>query len=126
MIAAPTESAFTSTSSSLLVSFRNGVGILTLADIFQLGRDCSEFGFGVEQRFEFAQDRLDFAGFADMADHRVESFESVAGDAKNGGIVRTDFSGLNKFLRDADSHAAGGFSEDAFAISQHLHAVANF
>src|ERR1051325_6555385 len=96
MIAAPTESAFTSTSSSFLVSFRNGVGILTLADIFQLGRDCSEFGFGVEQRFEFAQARLDFAGLANVADDRVEGFETVAGDAKDGGIVRADFAGLDR------------------------------
>src|SRR3954471_7491067 len=111
-MAAPTESAFTSTSSSLLVSLRNGVGILTLADINQSDRNCSDFGFGVEQGFEFAQARLDFARLADMAGHRFECLEPVAGDAQHRRIVRSYFAGVDQLLGDANGDAAGSFGEN--------------
>src|SRR6185369_9202335 len=75
---------------------------------------------------EFAQARLDFTRLANVSDHRVKRLESVARDAKHGRFVRWNFPGGDKLLRDANGHAAGGFSKDALAFGEHADAVANF
>src|ERR1017187_6662959 len=99
-IASPMVAALISTSSSLLVNLRSGVGIRTFFDI----NLRIHFFLLRQQRLELAQARLDFARFAAMTLHGVERLQSVAGHADDGGRILRNLAARNEFLR----HVPGG------------------
>src|ERR1017187_10012759 len=150
-IASPMVAALTSTSSSLLVNLRSGVGIRTFFGIIKNGLldcwsnrlmeasinpaihsssnptwfSCIHLFFMRQQRLEFAQAGLDFARFAYMAGHGVERLQSVAGDAKDRGIISRNFARRNEFLRHTHGHTAGRLGKNAFRLRQQLDGVAD-
>src|SRR6186997_1409248 len=93
--------AFTSTISSLLVNFRNGVGILTFVGIIILVHPgdeprVSHSGSGVDQRrilggeqwLELTQAGLNLARMAAMPIDGIKRLEAIARHAENDGILR--------------------------------------
>src|SRR5688572_25278540 len=96
----PMVAALTSTNSSLLVSLRRGVGILTFFAINYLRRGRA-FVL-VQQALKFAQAGLDLAGPAGVAVHRVEGFQTIASNAEHDRIFGRDFARGNEFFGDAD------------------------
>src|ERR1017187_652497 len=151
-IASPMVAALTSTSSSLLVNLRSGVGIRTFFGIIKNGLldcwsnrlmeasinpaihsssnptwfSCIHLFFMRQQGFELAQARLDFARLAPGAGHGFECLQAVAGDTENGGIISRNFARRNEFLRHAYGHAARRLGKNAFRLRQQLDAVADF
>ena len=79
-----------------------------------------------QQRFEFAQARLDFTRFAAVTVDGVQGLEAVAGDADDGGRVLRNLAGCNEFLGHAHGHAAGGLGKNAFRLGEQLDRVADF
>src|SRR5258708_5162339 len=116
VIAAPIVAALISTSSSLLVSLRRGVGIRTYPAINSLL--CGELLGLVHQRLELAQARLDLARVAAMAVDGVQCLEAVAGDADDDRIFRGNFSRGNEFLGHAHGHAARSLGENTLGLGE--------
>ena len=79
-----------------------------------------------QQRFEFAQARLDFTRFAAVTVDGVQGLEAVAGDEDDGGRVLRNLAGCNEFLGHAHGHAAGGLGKNAFRLGEQLDRVADF
>src|SRR6266536_5312424 len=128
--------ALTSTSSSLFVNLRKGVGILTLALIktkqatVEIRSACNQgqpfcsiaprlqwLLSSIDQRLvlrgqqalEFAQARFNLARLAAVTRHRIESFQSVAGDAENGRIFGGNPAAGNEFLGHTQGHSTRRF-----------------
>src|SRR5438552_3694627 len=116
--------AFTSTTSSLLVSLRNGVGILTVCAIISLCI-CKVRFFRREQRLKFAQARLDLARLPGMSIYGVKGLEAIAGHAEDHGIFGRNFSRGNEFPGHADGHTASRFGKDTFVLGQQLDSFAD-
>src|ERR1041385_36090 len=116
-MASPMVRALTSTSSSLLVSLRSGVGMRTLVAI-KISSGVHRTNFICHQRFELAQARPDFARLANVAIDRVERLQSIAGDAEHGGIIRRNFTGRNELFGDAHGDAARRLGENAFGLRE--------
>src|SRR5262245_27274001 len=117
-IAPPTVAAPTSISSSLLVNFRSGVGILTLVVINQNAFSSTHRRLSLrrQQALEFPQARLDFARMTAVSGDGVERFQAITRDTQHERIFCGNLAAGNEFLGNANRHPAGGFGEDAFAL----------
>src|SRR5438477_6260510 len=118
--------ASTSTTSSLLVSLRNGVGIRTFFAIdLVLGSWGGKILSG-EQRLEFTQTRLDLLRLARMAVDGIERFQTISCDTKHHGILGRNLPGGNEFFRYAHCDAACRLGENTFALSKQFDRFPDF
>src|SRR2546423_227697 len=122
--ASPMVFAFTSTTSSLLVSFRKGVGILTVCAIIYLCI-CKGRFFGRKQRLKFPQARLDLARVPGVSIYGVKSLESIASDAQDHRIFGRNFSRGNEFPGHTDGYAPSRFGKNTFVLGQQLDSFAD-
>src|SRR5712692_7671697 len=100
--------ASTSTISSLLVSFRNGVGILTFLAINQSGRHGGEF-FRGQQGLKFTQAGLDLPRMTSVAADGIERLQTISRDTEHNRIFGRNLPSGNQFLCHPNGDAAGGF-----------------
>src|SRR5687768_13224751 len=115
--------ALTSTTSSLLVSLRSGVGIRTF---FAIKLDVNQSAFRRRQdSFEFAEAGFDFARLAGVAVDRIESLQAVSGDAEYNGIFGGNLARRDQLARDTERHAARGLGENAFGLREKFNCLAN-
>src|SRR3954454_16981643 len=128
-MASATVAASTSTSSSLFVSLRSGVGIRTFFAIgfkFKSGAHTCGIFLCCEQALEFTEARLYRPRFAHMTVNCIERFKAVARHAEHGRVRGRNPSRGNQFLGHADGYSAGRFSENAFALGKQFNAFAHF
>src|SRR5258705_7909817 len=115
-MASPMVAALTSTTSSLLVNLRSGVGIRTFFAINLWVHNGAVVGR--EDTLKFAEAGFDFARVAGVAVDRIQRFQAIAGDAQHDGILSGNFARSNQLPRHAHRNAAGGLSENAFGLRE--------
>ena len=79
-----------------------------------------------DEGFEFAQARIDDAGFTDMAMNGLLRLETVAGDAENDALVAWDFSRVDELASAGDGDATGGFGKNTGIFREVTNAANHF